>query len=78
MAYSNQETLPPGGTLVLIIGMPHQMHLTNLSADKIAWPVYITLGNLPSSRHNSPTSMAVLLLALLPIPLKLSKFSKAD
>jgi len=54
------------------------MHLTNLSGDKKAWPVYITLGNLPSGRRNSPTSMAVLLLALLPIPPKLSKSCKAD
>jgi len=58
--------------------MSDQTHLTNFSGDKKAWPVYITLGNPPSGRRNSPTSMAVLLLALLPIPPKLSKFSKAD
>ena len=50
----------------------------NSPARKKAWPVYVTLGNLPSGRHNSPASMAVLLLALLPIPPKLSKSSKAD
>jgi len=58
--------------------MSDQTHLTNFSGDKKAWPVYITLGNLPSGRRNSPTSRAVLLLALLPIPPKLSKSSKAD
>ena len=58
--------------------MSDQTHLTNFSGDKKAWPVYITLGNLLSGRRNSPTSMAVLLLALLPIPPKLSKSSKAD
>jgi len=58
--------------------MSDQTHLTNFSRDKKAWPVYITLRNHPSGRRNSPTSMAVLLLALLPIPLKLSKSSKAD
>jgi len=58
--------------------MSDQTHLTNFSGDKKAWPVYITRGKLPSGRHNnSPTSMAVLLLALLPIPPKLSKSSKA-
>jgi len=61
-----------------MIGMSDQTHLTNVSGDKKAWPVYITLGNLPSGRGNSPTSMAVLLLALLPIPPNLSKSSKAD
>jgi len=58
--------------------MSDQRHLTNFSGDKKAWPVYITLGNLPSGRRNSPTSMAVLLLALLPISPKLSKSCKAD
>ena len=58
--------------------MSDQTHLTNFSSDKKAWPVYITLGNLPSGRRNSPASMAVLLLALLPIPPKLSKSSKAN
>jgi len=57
--------------------MSDQTHLTNFSGDKKAWPVYITLGNLQSGRHNSPTSMAVLLVALLPIPSKLSMSSKA-
>jgi len=70
--------LPPGATVIPIIGMSDQTNLTNLSGDKKAWPVYITIGNLPSARRNSAGSMAVLLLALLPIPPKLSKFSKAD
>jgi len=58
--------------------MLDQTNLTNFSGDKKAWPVYITIGNLPSARRNSPGSMAVLLLALLPIPPKLSKSSKAN
>jgi len=36
------------------------------------------MGNLSLVRRNSPGSMAVLLLALLPIPPKFSKFFKAD
>jgi len=70
--------LPPGATLVPIIGMSDQTNLTNLLGDKKTWPVYITIGNLLSARRNSPGSMAVLLLALLPVPPKLSKSSKAD
>jgi len=58
--------------------MLDQTNLTNISGDKKAWPVYITIGNLPSARRNSPGSMAVLLLALLPIPPKFSKSSKAE
>jgi len=70
--------LPPGATVVPIIGISDQTNLTNFSRDKKAWPVYLTIGDLPSARRNSLGSMAVLLLALLPIPPKLSKFSKAD
>jgi len=57
--------------------MSDQTHLTNFSGDKKAWPVYITIGNLPSTKRNRPGSMAVLLLALLPVPPKLSQSSSA-
>jgi len=56
--------------------MSDQTNLTNFSGDKKVWPIYVTIGNLPSARRNSPGSMAVLLLALLPIPPRFSKFSK--
>ena len=58
--------------------MSDQTHLSNFSGDKKAWPVYITLSNLPSTWRNSPGSMAVPLLALLPVPPKLSKSTPAD
>jgi len=64
--------------VVPIIGISDQTNLTNFSGAKKAWAVYITIGNLPLARRNSPGSMAVLLLALLPIPHKFSKSSKAD
>jgi len=70
--------LQPGTTVVPIIGMSDQRKLTNLLLDKKGWPVYLTIGNLPSARRNSPGSVGVLLLALLPIPPKLSKSSKPD
>jgi len=55
--------------------MSDQTHLSNLSGDKKAWPVYLTFGNLPPTRRNRPGSFAVLLLALLPVPPKLTKSS---
>ena len=58
--------------------MSDQTNLTNFSGDKNAWPVYITIGNLLSARRNNPGSLAVLLLALLPVPPKLFMSSKAD
>jgi len=57
--------------------MSDQTHLSNLSGDKKAWPVYLTLANLPATRRNRHGSFAVLLLALLPVPPKLTK-SSAD
>ena len=64
--------------MVPIIGMSDQTHLTNFLGDKKAWPVYITIGNLLSTRRNRPGSMAVLLLALLPVPPKFAQSSSAD
>ena len=67
-----------GATLVPIIGISEEMNLINFSGAKKVWPVYITIGNLPSTIRNRPGSMAILLLRLLPIPLKLAKSSKAN
>ena len=58
--------------------MSDQTHLSHFSGDKNSWPLYITLGNLQSTQRNSPGSMAVLLLALLPVPPKLSQSTSAD
>ena len=59
-----------GATLVPVIGMSDQTHLTNFSGDKKAWPVYLTIGNIRSKTRNSPSKMAVILVALLPVPPK--------
>ena len=57
--------------------MSDQTHLSNFSSDNTAWSVYITLGTLRSAWRNSCRSIAVLLLALLPVPPKFSKSTKA-
>ena len=46
-------------------------HLTNFSGDKKAWPIYLTIGNIKSAARNKPSAMALILLALLPVPPKL-------
>src|SRR5207302_1835736 len=74
-----QETLLVGSTLVPIIGLSDQTHLTNFSGDKKAWPVYMTVGNILSRTRNSPAKMPILLLALLPVPPKFSgESARAD
>jgi len=66
------QTLPPGSTVVPIIGLSDQTQLTNFSGDKKAWPVYVTIGNILSRTRNSPAKMPILLRALLPVPPKLT------
>src|SRR5205085_5238838 len=66
-----QKTLPEGATIVPIICASDTTHLTNFSGDKKAWPIYITIGNIKSTTRNKPLSMALILLALLPVPPKL-------
>ena len=58
--------------------MSGQTNLTKFSGDKNAWPVYMRIGNLLSTIHNRPGSMAILLLRLLPTPPKVAKSSRAD
>ena len=59
-------------------GLSDQTNLTNISGNKKAWPVYMTIGNLPSTIPHRPGTMAILLLGLLPNPPKLAKSSTAD
>ena len=56
--------------MVPVICVSDQTHLTNFSGDKKAWPVYLTIGNIRSQTRNSPSKMAVILVALLPVPPK--------
>jgi hypothetical protein len=53
-------------------------HLTNFSGDKKAWPIYLTIGNIKSTTRNKPSSMALILLALLPVPPKLKDSRSID
>jgi len=58
-------------TMVPIIFMYNAMHLMNFSIDKKAWPVYITIGNLSASARMATAIHSVLLVALLPIAIKI-------
>jgi len=57
--------------MVPIIFMYNAMHLMNFSIDKKAWPVYITIGNLSASARMATAIHSVLLVALLPIAIKI-------
>jgi len=45
-------------------------HLSNFAGDKKEWPVYMTIGNLSSMIRQMPSTNSILMVALLPIPIK--------
>jgi hypothetical protein len=58
--------------------MSDATHLTNFAGDKKAWPVYMTVGNLSSAVRNRPATQSVLLVALLPVPIKLRDVAASE
>jgi len=59
-----------GDTLVPLIFMSDGTHLSNFAGDKKEWPVYMTIGNLSSKIRQTPSTHSVIMVALLPIPIK--------
>jgi len=45
-------------------------HLSNFAGDKKEWPVYMTIGNLASKIRQMPSTHSIVMVALLPIPIK--------
>ncbi|CCO36287.1 hypothetical protein BN14_10419 [Rhizoctonia solani AG-1 IB] len=62
-----QAKLPPGATVIPIIISSDATQLTNFSGGKSAWPVYITIGNIPKNIRAQVSSYSTLLLAYLPV-----------
>jgi hypothetical protein len=59
-----------GDTLVPLIFISDGTHLSNFAGDKKEYPVYMTIGNLSSTIRQMPSTHSVVLVALLPIPIK--------
>jgi len=59
-----------GDTLVPLIFMSDGTYLSNFAGDKKEWPVYMTIGNLSSKIRQIPSTHSVVMVALLPIPIK--------
>jgi len=45
-------------------------HLSNFAGDKTEWPVYITMENVSSIIPQMPSTHTIIMVALLPIPMK--------
>jgi len=65
-----RATLRLGDTLVPLIFMSDGTHISNFAGDNKEWPVYMTIGNLSSKIRQMPSAHTVVMVALLPIPIK--------
>ncbi|KAG8946041.1 hypothetical protein FRC03_001582, partial [Tulasnella sp. 419] len=57
----------PGGTVIPVIIGSDKSQLTLFSGNKEAYPVYITIGNIPKGIRRKPSKHAQMLLAYLPV-----------
>lgn len=62
-----QKILPDGATLAPVIIASDKTQLTQFSGSKAAYPVYLTLGNIPRSIRRKPSRQASILIAYLSV-----------
>jgi len=68
-----QDQLPAGATFVPVICASHKTHLTNFSGNQHAWPLYLTIGNIPKDIRRTPKKRSRILIGLFPCPPKAAK-----
>ena len=61
-----QMKLPDGATVVPIIFSSDKTQLSMFSGDHTAYPVYMTIGNIPKAIHHKPSSGIQVLVGYLP------------
>ncbi|KZT41035.1 hypothetical protein SISSUDRAFT_964108, partial [Sistotremastrum suecicum HHB10207 ss-3] len=66
--WETQMRLPEGSTVVPVIFATDKTNLSVFSGDKVAWPVYMTVGNLDKSTRKKVSQRAWRLVAYLPVP----------
>ncbi|KZV79624.1 hypothetical protein EXIGLDRAFT_631645 [Exidia glandulosa HHB12029] len=71
-----QKRLPPGAMLAPIILASDKTQLSTFRGDKQAYPVYLTIGNIPKDVRRQPTSHSTVLLGYIPVT-KLAIFGTA-
>jgi hypothetical protein len=56
--------------MVPLIFISDGTHLSNFAGDNKEWPLFMTIGNLSSKIRQMPSTRSVVMVALLPIPIK--------
>jgi hypothetical protein len=65
-----KATLRLRDILSRLVFMSDGTHPSNFAGDKKEWPVYMTIGNVSSKIRQMASAHTVVMLALLPIPIK--------
>ena len=62
-----QSQLPEGATLAPVIIATDKTHLTQFAGNKSAYPVYLTVGNLPKELRRKPSEQGCVLISYLSV-----------